>query len=176
MRPRFATPFVLLALLVSGCGNTDTSTNSGSETVTGADGTQAPRSSLPTASAAQALNRPRPRAVPKGPTSPDLIVRDLVEGSGEVAQTGDVLLVRFLAGVYESGKEIEFAGQDEPIGFRLGAGDWSVGWESGMRGMHVGGRRELIFPTTPAFVPPGAKLGDTLVYVVDLLGITEAQA
>jgi peptidylprolyl isomerase len=89
-----------------------------------------------------------------------------------VAQAGDLLLVRFVVGIYENGEEIEYAGRDRPIGFLLGAGDWSYGWESGMPGMRVGGRRELIFPTVPAFVPPGAQLGDTLVYVVDLMGIT----
>jgi peptidylprolyl isomerase len=85
-----------------------------------------------------------------------------------------VLLVRFLSGIYETGEEIEFASDSGgPIGFLLGSGDWSWGWEAGMPGMRVGGRRELIFPTTPAFTPPGSKLGDTLVYVVDLLGVTK---
>jgi len=114
---------------------------------------------------------PKP-AIPKGPKAEKLIVEDLVEGSGVAAEEGDQLAVHYVAGIYETGKEIESAWvEGNPLGFTLGSGAWLKGWEEGMPGMKVGGRRVLIIPTTPAERPPGSKLGDTLVYVVDLVEV-----
>ncbi len=121
----------------------------------------------------EAADRAKP-TVPKGPTAKKLVVEDLIEGTGAVAEEGDELAVHYVAGIYETGEEIESAWvRGEPLGFTLGSGSWMKGWEDGMPGMRVGGRRVLIFPTIPADVPPGSKLGDTLVYVVDLLEATE---
>lgn len=109
-------------------------------------------------------------AIPKGPKSEKLIVKDLVEGTGVAAEDGDQLAVHYVAGIYETGEEIESAWvEGNPLGFILGSGAWLKGWEEGMPGMRVGGRRELIIPTTPEDAPPGSELGDTLVYVVDLV-------
>lgn len=129
---------------------------------------------IPVATPEEALNRGNP-AVPKGETSASLVVTDLIEGTGPAAEAGRILLVRYVAGIYETGEEIESAGEPQAVGFMLGSGDWSLGWESGMRGMRVGGRRLLVFPTTPAHTPRGSNLGDTLVYVVDLVGISAPQ-
>jgi peptidylprolyl isomerase len=113
-------------------------------------------------------------AIPKGPTSEKLIVKDLIDGDGVAAEDGDQLAVHYVAGIYETGKEIESAWvEGNPLGFTLGSGAWLKGWEEGMPGMRVGGRRELIIPTTPEDAPPGSKLGDTLVYVVDLVEVTK---
>jgi peptidylprolyl isomerase len=121
----------------------------------------------------EAAARAKP-AVPKGPSSKSLVVKDLIEGTGTAAEDGDQLAVHYVAGIYETGEEIESAWvRGEPLGFDLGSGSWMKGWEEGMPGMRVGGRRELIFPTTPADAPPGSELGDTLVYVVDLLAVTK---
>lgn len=157
---------VVACLALAGCGQGGTS---GEPPAGAADATEG---KMPVGTPAQAARRPKAE-VPRGASSGNLIVRDLVRGTGEVAQPGDVLVIRYVAGIYETGREIESAGRPEPVGFLLGSGDWSVGFESGMPGMRVGGRRVLIFPTTPATTPPGSELGDTLVYVVDLLGISE---
>jgi peptidylprolyl isomerase len=108
--------------------------------------------------------------IPTGPTSKKLIVKDLIEGTGVAAEEGDDLSVHFVAGIYETGEEIESAWvEGNPLGFRLGSGAWLKGWEEGVPGMRVGGRRVLIMPTSREEVPPGSELGDTLVYVVDLV-------
>lgn len=156
---------MLLCLALAACGE------GGGSAEGGADATAASQAEIPLGTPAQAARRPKP-AVPRGPASGNLIVRDVVQGTGPVGEAGDVLLVRYVAGIHESGEEIEEAGYSQSLGFMLGSGSWSVGFESGMRGMRVGGRRVLIFPTTPATLPPGSELGDTLVYVVDLLGIS----
>lgn len=155
-----------VALAVAGCGSGNPSSEA-----SGAEAAERAEPKVPQATPSEAAERAKPK-VPRGPTSGNLIVRDLVKGTGAFAQSGEILMVRYVAGIYETGKEIEFGGTpNRPVGFRLGSGDWSLGWEAGMPGMRVGGRRELIFPTTPDAVPPGSEVGDTLVYVVDLLAI-----
>lgn len=114
---------------------------------------------------------PKPK-IPTGPTAEKLIVKDPIEGDGAAAEKGDLLAVHFVAGIYETGEEIESAWvPGNPLGFQLGGGNWGTGWEEGMGGMKVGGRRVLIYPTNPKDTPPGSKPGDTLVYVVDLVGL-----
>jgi FKBP-type peptidyl-prolyl cis-trans isomerase len=112
---------------------------------------------------------PKPE-IPKGPTADELIVEDRIEGTGATADEGDLLAVHYVAGIYETGEEIESAWvPGDPLGFKLGEDDWAYGFEEGIPGMRVGGRRVLIYPTTRVDSPPGSKLGDTLVYVVDLV-------
>lgn len=126
-------------------------------------------SSAETRSEEAASLGPKPE-IPRGPKSKKLIVKDLIEGTGVEAEKGDELAVHYVAGIYETGEEIESAWvEGEPLGFTLGSGGWLDGWEEGMPGMRVGGRRELIIPTTPQSFPPGSEVGDTLVYVVDLV-------
>lgn len=150
MKPPFLLLAVCIALALTACGN-DSSTETRSE---------------------EAANLGPKPAIPKGPKSEELIVKDLVEGDGVAAEDGDALSVHYVAGIYETGEEIESAWvRGNPLGFTLGSGAWLKGWEEGMPGMRVGGRRELIIPTTPEDSPPGSKLGDTLVYVVDLVEV-----
>jgi peptidylprolyl isomerase len=159
------------AALAIGCGGDQRLEASGAEVATDASKPAKAVEQLPRATAAQAGKRPKPE-VPQGSTSGSLAVRDLIIGTGELAETGKILVVSYVAGIYETGEELEWTG-NRPVGFLFGGGDWSYGFEEGLAGMRVGGRRELVFPTTPATLPPGSKLGDTLVYVVDLLEITE---
>jgi len=120
-----------------------------------------------------AEEKPKPE-VPQGPPSEELAVTDLVEGTGAVAGAGDKVSVHYVAGIYETGEEIESAWvKGDPFGFRLGAGDVLDGWEEGLPGMRVGGRRQLLVPTSPDVIPIGSELGDTLVYVIDLIELRE---
>lgn len=161
------------ALAVAGCGGDDTSREASGAEAAGSPPLRAEGAAakLPFGTPAQAARRAKPK-LPQGPTTASLIARDLIQGSGEVAETGKILVVRYVGGVYETGRELEWTG-NKPVGFLFGGGTWSYGFEEGMAGMRVGGRRTLIFPTTPATLPPGSQLGDTLVYVVDLLAINE---
>ena len=158
------------ALLVAGCGDTE-SAGPASGLATADEPSGQGGSDLPRATGAEAAKRPKPK-LPSGPTSPNVIARDLILGTGPAAERGDILVIRYVGGVYETGEELESGGSlRRPVGFRLGSGDWGLGFESGMPGMRVGGRRELIYPTSPADLPPGAELGETLVYIVDLVNI-----
>jgi peptidylprolyl isomerase len=114
---------------------------------------------------------------PKGAPPKDLQVRDLVKGTGAAARPGDLLTVEYV-GVSYGGKEITNSWKrSKPFQLELGADDSLLinpGWEKGLPGMRVGGRRELVIPpklTQKGGAPPGAE---SLVYVIDLIGITES--
>jgi FKBP-type peptidyl-prolyl cis-trans isomerase len=94
-----------------------------------------------------------------------LLGRDLKVGSGSVANLGDVVTVRFVGVDYKSGK-ISFTGwgRKAALEFELGTNGNGEGFETGMVGMRVGGRRELVIPSRLSF---GAK---PLIYVVELAG------
>lgn len=149
---------VCAAAALAGCGGDDSSTaDSGN--------------SLKSAEAENRSKGPKPK-IPRGPSTDRLIVKDLIEGTGAEIEKGDTVGVHYVAGIYETGEEIESAWvPGTPLGFAYGSGSWDYGWEEGMGGVRVGGRRELIYPTRPGTVPPGSELGDTLVYVVDVTEI-----
>lgn len=94
------------------------------------------------------------------------MVEDLEEGSGAEVEAGDEIVVNYVAVSYKTGKEFEDVwGWSEPATFQLGTGEVIKGWEQGMKGMKVGGRRELIIPSDLAF-----KRG-AVIYVVELLDV-----
>jgi peptidylprolyl isomerase len=149
-------------LAFAGCGSDDSDADSGA--------------ALRSAEAEERSKGPKPE-IPQGPSSDELIVKDPIEGTGAEIEKGDVVGVHYVAGIYETGEEIESAWvPGSPLGFPYGTGSWSYGWEEGMEGARVGGRRVLIFPTRPGDVPPGSKKGDTLVYVVDVTEIERPRA
>lgn len=107
---------------------------------------------------------------------------DHVVGSGTVARDGDVVQVSYTGWLYDAGakdhhgKEFDSSlDGGEPIRFTLGAGEVIAGWDQGIRGMHVGGKRTLVIPARLAYggrgagdaVPPNA----TLVFDVELVGV-----
>lgn len=113
--------------------------------------------------------------VPKGPPPKKLVVRELVEGSGAEAKPYDVITVQYVGVNYKSGEEFDSSwSRGEPFTFNLGGGEVIKGWDQGLEGMKVGGRRELIIPpdlgygeTSTGSIPPN----ETLVFVIDLLSI-----
>lgn len=143
----------------------------------GGDGSSNADSGNPfkSAEAEERSKGPKPE-IPQGPSSDRLIVRDVIEGTGAELKKGDLVGVHYVAGIYETGEEIESAWvPGKALGFPYGSGSWLWGWDEGMEGARVGGRRILIFPTRPGDVPPGSKKGDTLVYVVDVTEIERPQ-
>jgi len=109
--------------------------------------------------------KPKPEVeVPGGPLPDELVVRDLEEGSGEEVSAGDEIAVEYVGVNYKTGKEFE-AVWGKPRIFPLGTGEVIAGWEQGLKGMKVGGRRELIIPSDLAF-EKGA-----VIYVVDLVDV-----
>ena len=119
-------------------------------------------------------------AVPPGKPPEELEVRDLIEGSGPVAKPGDTLTMKYVSRRY-SGKPFSNSWDDpRPFRVQLGAESFKSipAWEEGLPGMKVGGRREIIVPPELAFqggAPPDSKPSDTLVYIVDLVGITDPE-
>jgi peptidylprolyl isomerase len=102
--------------------------------------------------------------VPDEPPPKELVVKDLEKGSGPAVGEGDEIVVEYVAVNYKTGKPAETV-WGKPTTFTVGSGELIKGWERGIRGMKVGGRRELIIPSKLAFGK------GTLIYVVDLLEI-----
>ena len=114
--------------------------------------------------------------VPAGnpPTTPEL--SDLIVGNGQPAKIGQKLTVQYVLATYSARKVIQSSWTAKPFTFTLGAGQVIPGWDKGMVGMRVGGRRELILPPALGYGAnsPGAGIvkNDTLVFVVDLLKVS----
>jgi peptidylprolyl isomerase len=113
--------------------------------------------------------------VPAGNPPAQLEMADLITGTGAVAKDGDSITVQYVLATYSSRKVIQSSWTSNPFTFTLGEGQVISGWDTGVVGMHVGGRRELIIPPSLGYgaQSPGAGIAanDTLVFVVDLLKI-----
>lgn len=114
--------------------------------------------------------------VPEGDAPTELTVRDLVVGDGAEARPGTVVRVHYVGVTFATGKEFDASwDRGEPFKFALGGGRVIKGWDRGVRGMKVGGRREIVVPPRLGYgkqspsplIPPGS----TLVFVVDLLSV-----
>lgn len=113
--------------------------------------------------------------VPSGAPPKQLESIELIEGSGAEAKAGDNVTVQYVLVDYKSGKEIEASwDRGEPFTFTLGTGAVIAGWDQGVEGMKVGGRRELIIPPQLAYgaegSPPIAP-NSTLIFVIDLVAV-----
>jgi peptidylprolyl isomerase len=96
-------------------------------------------------------------------------------GKGPAAAAGDSISVQYVLATYSARKVIQSSWTSQPFQFTLGEGQVIPGWDQGVMGMKVGGRRELIIPPSLGYgaQSPGAGIAanDTLVFVVDLLKI-----
>jgi len=108
-----------------------------------------------------------------GPADSELWVTDVEEGTGAEAKPGDRVEVHYLGVDFESGEEFDSSwSRGESIQFPLAG--LIRGWQEGIPGMKVGGRRQLVIPPALAYGPAGSghRLGGrTLVFVIDLLGV-----
>ena len=114
---------------------------------------------------------------PDGPAPTDLEVTDLVEGNGPEAASGQTVQVHYVGVSHSTGEEFDASyNRGEPLSFRLGTGQVISGWDQGVQGMKVGGRRRLVIPPHLAYGDRGAggviKPGETLIFVVDLLKVS----
>jgi peptidylprolyl isomerase len=114
--------------------------------------------------------------VPKGAPPKKLVIKDIEKGSGATAEPGREVTVQYVGVNYKNGKEFDSSwSRNEPFPFQLGAGRVIPGWEQGVEGMKVGGRRELIIPPGLAYgsagQPPAIGPNETLVFVIDLLAV-----
>ncbi|QNE78329.1 FKBP-type peptidyl-prolyl cis-trans isomerase [Streptomyces finlayi] len=114
---------------------------------------------------------------PGGEPPVDLQIKDIWEGEGEVAKAGQTVSVHYVGVAYSTGEEFDASwNRGTPLKFQLGAGQVIAGWDQGVQGMKVGGRRELIIPANLAYGDRGAgggaiAPGETLIFVCDLMGV-----
>ena len=113
---------------------------------------------------------------PDFPPPDDLVINDVVEGDGAEATSGSAVSVHYVGVAHSTGEEFDASyNRGEPLQFRLGVGQVISGWDTGVQGMKVGGRRRLVIPPHLAYGDRGAggviKPGETLIFVVDLLSV-----
>jgi peptidylprolyl isomerase len=112
--------------------------------------------------------------VPTGSPPTQLESADLITGTGAAAKTGDSLTVQYVLATYSSRKTVQSSWTSQPFTFTLGQGVIQ-GWDEGVVGMKVGGRRELIVPPSLGYgaSSPGSGIAknDTLVFIIDLVKI-----
>jgi peptidylprolyl isomerase len=111
---------------------------------------------------------------PGGEPPSDLEITEIWEGAGKVASPGDMVQVHYVGVAYSTGEEFDASWDlGEPLEFRLGTGRVIEGWDQGVQGMKVGGRRQLIIPAHLAYGDHGAgnaiAPGETLIFVCDLV-------
>ena len=113
---------------------------------------------------------------PDSPPPTDLEVTDLSLGDGTEATSGSTVVVHYVGVAHSTGEEFDASyNRGESLSFRLGVGQVIAGWDQGVTGMKVGGRRKLVIPPHLGYGDRGAggviKPGETLIFVVDLLDV-----
>jgi peptidylprolyl isomerase len=122
-----------------------------------------------------ALQRPDVDPI-DGPAPTDLVVEDLVAGTGDEATKGSNVEVHYVGVAHSTGEEFDASwNRGSPLSFPLGTGRVIAGWDQGVAGMRVGGRRRLVIPPHLGYGSRGAggaiKPNETLIFVVDLVGV-----
>ncbi|WP_166132923.1 FKBP-type peptidyl-prolyl cis-trans isomerase [Nocardioides ochotonae] len=106
----------------------------------------------------------------------DLVITDLTVGDGEEAKAGQTVTVHYVGVAHSTGEQFDASyDRGEPLTFRLGVGQVISGWDTGVQGMKVGGRRQLVIPPHLGYGDRGAggviKPGETLIFVCDLVAV-----
>jgi peptidylprolyl isomerase len=185
-RPAVALAALGAAVLIAGCGSSGSSGTIGVGNENTSDNALATStSSTPTTStspatasvktpASGALSKEPTVTPPSGPPPTKLETKELIVGTGPEAKAGDAVTVNYVGVLYKGGKKFNASWETgKPFPFTLGKGEVIKGWDQGIVGMKVGGRRELIIPASLAYGaagrPPQIPKNETLVFVVDLL-------
>lgn len=177
---------VALAIAVAGCGGGSDSSNSSSDSTESSASTEAGGSTDESSGSAESSSgstesnggeKTKPKVtVPKGISPKNFATKELEEGTGATAKSGDEVTVQYVGVGYDSEEEFDSSwSRNEPFTFTLGAGEVIKGWDQGVAGMKVGGRRELLIPGNLAYGPEGRppSIGpnETLIFVIDLLAV-----
>ncbi|HMS62778.1 MAG TPA: FKBP-type peptidyl-prolyl cis-trans isomerase [Solirubrobacteraceae bacterium] len=192
-------PAILLLLItaatafgVAGCGGTEQSQADKSAELAAEQEKNPPKIEDPKAVTVKAVKvtpGPGEGDIDKKPVIPKqtgadpkvLVVQDLIVGTGKEAKDGDTVDVRYVGVLRKDGKEFDSSWKraDNNFSFTLGGGQVIQGWDQGVVGMKVGGRRRLIIPGELAYgaagSPPSIPANATLVFVVDLKKVTSAK-
>jgi peptidylprolyl isomerase len=113
---------------------------------------------------------------PEGEPPADLEITDITVGDGTEATHGSTVTVHYVGVAHSSGEEFDASwNRGQAFEFPLGAGKVIQGWDQGVAGMKVGGRRKLVIPPHLGYGNRGAgraiKPGETLIFIVDLVGV-----
>ncbi len=106
----------------------------------------------------------------------DLVIEDLIDGKGEEATPGSTVSAHYVGVAFSTGEEFDASwNRGAPLDFKVGVGQVIQGWDQGLLGMKVGGRRRLEIPSHLAYGASGAgsAIGpdESLIFVVDLLAV-----
>ncbi len=124
------------------------------------------------------FDRTKPEVEFPGDTPPtELVVEDQIVGDGAQAVAGSTVLTHYVGVAHSTGEEFDASwNRGEPLRFQLGVGQVIAGWDQGLQGMRVGGRRTIVIPPHLGYGDRGAgsaiKGGETLVFVVDLVDVS----
>ena len=161
------------AALIAGCGSSGSSTISvGAESP--AANTVVEHTTTPTTPSTGPLATEPTITPPKTPVPKTLVIHEIVKGTGAEAKAGKSVTVNYVGALYSNGKVFDASWKrSEPFVFSLGQGQVIPGWDKGVVGMRVGGRRELIIPSELAYGkpgrPPSIPPNSPLIFIVDLL-------
>ena len=173
------------ALLIAGCGSSSNSStitvgaeNSADNALIKSGGTTAKAGETSTTAKTPTsgpLSKEPKVTPPTGAAPAKLETKDLITGTGTEAKAGQTVTVNYVGVLFKGGKVFDASWKrNEPFSFALGKGQVIAGWDQGVAGMKVGGRRELIIPSALAYGPKGSPptipANAPLVFVVDLLG------
>jgi peptidylprolyl isomerase len=173
---------LLAACVIAGCGSGGSSTitvgneNSADNALIKAGESTSSTSTTGKTPTSGPLSKEPKVTPPSGPAPTKLVTKELIAGTGAEAKSGDTVTVNYVGVLYKGGKVFDASWKrNEPFSFTLGKGQVIKGWDQGIPGMKVGGRRELIIPSelaygktgSPPTIPPNAPL----VFVVDLLSV-----
>ncbi len=109
---------------------------------------------------------------PEGPAPTELVIEDIVVGEGAEAVPGGTVTVHYVGVDYDTGDQFDSSwDRGETIEFPLRG--LIAGWQEGIPGMKVGGRRKLTIPPALAYGESGGHrlAGKTLIFVIDLVGV-----
>jgi peptidylprolyl isomerase len=186
-RPTLTCAAVAVAAALAGCGS---STAPGVQLAppngATADTTAAASASLTTSTSASATStsttplpaalKTKPKVVPpSGPPPKKLVVKDLIKGTGPAAAAGSTVNVQYVGVLYKGGTQFDASwndGSGQPV--QLPLSSVIPGWQQGIPGMRVGGRRELIIPASLGYgsrVQAKIPANSALIFVIDLHGV-----
>jgi len=119
--------------------------------------------------------------VPRTPAPSELVVQPLITGSGPKIKAGDTLIAQYEGVVWPGGREFDSSwGRGSPASFPIGVGQVIPGWDKGLVGQPIGSRVLLVIPPAEGYGTDGNPQAgisgtDTLVFVVDILGVDQSQ-
>ncbi len=172
IRQLIACGLATLSLALAACSEEETEKAGEDSTAEVQPAESAPQEAPPETSGALREKPKIPK--PKGDPPRKLVVKDLVKGKGATARAGSQLTVNYVGVDHSTGKEFDSSfDSGQPFQFELGASMVIPGWDEGLAGMKVGGRRMLTIPPNKAYgaqgSPPAIGANRTLVFVIDLL-------